>query len=113
MGVCTLKKSPTKTKEDCFYEPECDDTLEVVPAQNKHHIVETECKKVAAEECNPETVIKKKPVQETVCTTVPENKCETVIKQEQDNECKIVAKNVCELVDKPSTKFIQQSECGA
>merc|ERR1739842_240563 len=39
--------------------------------------------------------------------------CETVIKQETDNERKIVAKNVCELVDKPSTKYVQQSECAA
>ena len=38
---------------------------------------------------------------------MPENQCETVIKQETDNECKIVAKNVCELVDKPSTKYVQ------
>ena len=69
--------------------------------------METVCETVPAQDCNLETVIKEKPLMETICKIVPENKCETVIKQEKENECKIVTNNVCELVDKPGTKFIQ------
>ena len=87
---------------------QCDDDYKEVEYEEVENTLwHSKCEIVDGEECNLETVIKKKPLEETVCNTVPENRCETVIKMETDKECKIISKKECELVDKPSSKYIQ------
>merc|ERR1712117_953129 len=69
---------------------QCDDDFKDVEYEEQPKTLwETQCEIVEGEECNLETVIKKKPLEETVCTTVPENKCETVIKMKNEEECTV------------------------
>ena len=44
--------------------------LELVHEEKEVEVVETQCKKVPDEECNLETVLVKKPLEETICKTI-------------------------------------------
>merc|ERR1719415_192526 len=129
--VCTLEKSATKTKEDCFYEPECEDKCQDVTKNVCKPVEEQDCKIVDVPECKIIEEDRCSLVYEnmlvddcvtragmvcknntrTQCIDVEETKCETQYEAITEDVCNTVIENDCHKLEKEVCKNFPEDVC--